>query len=206
MKHLRRVPPTIRATSLLALGALGVHQLRYVLAYGPAASDELAHQGHGYLAQLAPVLAGLAVATVMATLIAAAFHRGTPAERREVPIPVGTALFAGALLVTFSTQELAEGLLAPAHPSGFAALLAHGGWIACPLALVIGALATIAVRGLQGAERLLTGALVRREPRRFGARPEVATPLVCCERRPLAALTLGFGFARRPPPSPLLNG
>ena len=47
-------PSTLRVTAFLLVAALGVHELRYVLAYGGRASDELAHQGHGYLMTLTP--------------------------------------------------------------------------------------------------------------------------------------------------------
>jgi hypothetical protein len=205
MSHLRRVPSTARAASLLTLGALAVHQLRYLIAYGSKTGGALAHQGHGYLAQLAPVLAGLAIAALAATLIAVALRRA-PAGRTGVPIALATILFAGGLLTIFSTQELAEGALAPGHPQGLDALLAHGGWIAAPLALAIGALAALATRAIEGAERLLAGILVRRPSGRVRASRDLAVPPTSCRRRPLAALALGFGFARRPPPQPLLLG
>jgi hypothetical protein len=206
MDHLRRVPATIRATSLLALGTLGVHQLRYLLAYGSDAGEALAHQGHGYLTQVAPVLAGLSVAAIAATLIVAALRRRPPAADGSVPIFAATMLFAAGLLAIFSTQELAEGVLAPGHPGGLDAVLANGGWIAAPLALAIGALVALLTRGLEGAERLLTGMLAPRPRQRFRSPPRVAGQPASCERAPLAALTLGFGLARRPPPLPLLNG
>ena len=43
--------PTIesRALFLLPAGALLVHQLRYLLAYGPGADSALSAQGHAYL-------------------------------------------------------------------------------------------------------------------------------------------------------------
>ena len=45
-----------RAAALIAVAELGVHQLRYLLAFGGAAGDQLAHQGHSYLGAAAPVL------------------------------------------------------------------------------------------------------------------------------------------------------
>ena len=41
-----------RGLLLMPAGALAVHQLRYVLAYGSHAPDRLAAQGHGYLNSL----------------------------------------------------------------------------------------------------------------------------------------------------------
>ncbi len=203
MGHLRRVSPTVRATSLLALGALAVHQLRYLIAYGPDSSEALAHQGHDYLAQIAPAVAGLTVAALAATLVAAAFRRRASAARGEFPVPLGTVLFAAALVAIFSTQEFAEGLLAAGHPRGLDALLAHGGWVAVPAAVAVGVLAATLMRALEGAEDLLTGILAPEPGRGRRPRREVAAPLTAADRPPLAALTLGFGFARRPPPAPL---
>jgi hypothetical protein len=206
MDHLRRVPATIRATSLLALGALAVHQLRYLLAYGPDAGEALAHQGHGYLTQVAPVLAGLSVAAIAATLIVAMLGRRTADGPRRASISLATMLFAAGLLAIFSTQELAEGLLAPGHPAALDALLANGGWIAAPLAFAIGALAALVTSGLGGAERLLTGILAARPRQRLRSPPRLDAQPASCERSPLVALALGFGLARRPPPLALLNG
>ena len=40
---------TARSAALIALAALAVHQLRYLLAYGSAAHEQLLRQGHAYL-------------------------------------------------------------------------------------------------------------------------------------------------------------
>jgi len=45
-----------RALALLPLSALGVHQLRYELAFGGDAGHELAAEGHAYLTSLTPLL------------------------------------------------------------------------------------------------------------------------------------------------------
>ena len=57
-----------RGFLLLPVAALGVHELRYRLAYGSQADSALASQGHGYLDSLAPwlvLLLGLAFGTVL---------------------------------------------------------------------------------------------------------------------------------------------
>ena len=43
-----------RLASLLAAGALAVHELRYALAYGDHAGHEAAAQGHAYLSLVVP--------------------------------------------------------------------------------------------------------------------------------------------------------
>jgi len=57
-----------RAFALLPLAALGVHQLRYRLAFGHESDHELTAQGHAYLASLTPILV-LIAALIGAELI-----------------------------------------------------------------------------------------------------------------------------------------
>src|SRR5947209_3221699 len=71
-----------RLAALLAVASFGVHQLRFVLAYGAGTTRALAHEGHAYLSIVAPLslAAGLVVALVMrgaaAVSEAVARHRG----------------------------------------------------------------------------------------------------------------------------------
>jgi hypothetical protein len=107
------------------------------------------------------------------------------------------SLYALTILAVFSAQELLEGALFAEHPAGAAAVLAAGGWLALPLAVLAGALAALLDGGLIALESLLAvhpGAAPRpRPPRRCGAwRPIAVTALAS---RPAA-----FGLARRPPP------
>jgi hypothetical protein len=43
------------------------------------------------------------------------------------------------LFLIYGVQELCEGLFASGHPAGLIGILGHGGWIAAPIALVLGA-------------------------------------------------------------------
>jgi hypothetical protein len=185
-----------RAGSLLALGALAVHQLRYLLTYGSGADKALAHQGHGYLLDLVPTLVVLALCVLLGRLLASRLGRmrpgGPPRLRRSA------LAFSLALLATFALQELLEGMLAAGHPGGAAAVLANGGWLAIPLSFVLGSVAALCDRLLAGAERVLGLQARGRRPR---LRPRPApTPAVPPAARPLATLALAFGLARRPPP------
>jgi hypothetical protein len=196
---LRRTSRTARAASLLSLAALAVHELRYLFAYGHRAGEELANQGHGYLSDLGGALVTLTMATLLATLLAGAL---APAARRPDQPAVGAfrrtaVLYALALLAIFCAQELTEGAAAAGHPAGLAAVLAHGGWVALPLALAAGAVCSLACLALQGVERTLARRAPRRAPRRP---PALAEPHAAPARLPLASLNLAFGFARRPPP------
>jgi hypothetical protein len=197
---LRHTNRTARAIALLSLGAFALHQLRYALAYGDGASRALAHQGHGYLAELGGVLIAVASATLLGTLLAGALSLGTGGEARSrhaTWLRLAGAYVLG-LLAIFCAQELAEGALASGHPGGIAAVLANGGWVGLPLALVIGAACALASLLLRDATEALAHATATRPPTR---RP---IPLVMGGRSraeaPLVALNLGFGFARRPPP------
>jgi hypothetical protein len=194
-----------RATALLALGALSVHELRYLLAYGGDAQQAMASQGHGYLGELTPAVAVLALSALFGRLVASALGRRTSSPRRR-PLRQSTAAFAAALGAIFAVQELVEGAVSTGHPGGLAAIFANGGWIAVPLALAVGLMAASVDRVLGGAERALLRrsgrAWRRRLPRPSalrGARPGLA--VVTATPAPLA-----FGLARRPPPAPAASG
>ena len=200
MDALRRTSRTARAASLLSLAALAVHELRYVLAYGDGAGEALASQGHAYLSDLGAALITLILATLLATLLAGVL---SPAARRpDQPVAAALSrtavLYALATAAIFCAQELTEGAVAAGHPAGLAAVLAHGGWIAMPLALAAGAMCAVASLVLQEVERTLAQGAPTRQGRAGLADP--AEPHAAPARLTLASLNLAFGFARRPPP------
>jgi hypothetical protein len=186
-----------RSAALIALAALAVHQLRYRLAFGSDAGRELAHDGHAYLAQALPVLIGFALAALAAGVLRAALRRDAGSGPLARSFAARVSLYALTILAVFSTQELLEGALFAGHPAGAAAVLAAGGWLALPLAILVGALAALLDRGLVALESLLAirpGAVPRpRPPRRCGASRPIAVPA-------LASHPAAFGLARRPPP------
>jgi hypothetical protein len=200
LNALRRTSRTARTASLLSLGALAVHELRYVLAYGDRAGEALASQGHAYLADLGGALVTLVFATLLATLLAGTL--APPARRQGHAASTfrRTAVLYGlALMAIFCAQELTEGAVASGHPTGLAAVLAHGGWVALPLALAAGAVCSLACLALQGVERAMAQRTIHRARRRP---PPVAEPHPAPAWLPPVALNLAFGFARRPPPLP----
>jgi hypothetical protein len=200
LNALRSTSRIARGASLLSLGALAVHELRYWLAYGRGAGEALAQQGHGYMSDLGGALVVLALATLLATLLAWALApRARPAHEPALATFRRTAaLYALALGAIFCVQELTEGAIAAGHPAGLAAILAHGGWVFLPLTPAIGAVCSVACLALRGVERTLARIAARRRSSRRSAR--VARPHVAAPRPPLTSLNLGFGFARRPPP------
>ena len=192
-------PPRLgvpRGAALLALGALAVHQLRYLAAFGSESGEALHREGHGYLAEALPILVALAAAVLIASLVASAL---AGSARRGMPSVSARALRYGfALLVVYAAQELAEGALAAGHPAGISALIAEGGWVAIPLAAALGLVVALAERLHQrGAERI-AGYVAR--PLRPAEASDPAAPVWRAAATPLAASPLAFGLARRPPP------
>jgi hypothetical protein len=176
---------------LIALGACAVHQLRYLAAYGAGAAPALSAQGHAYLETILPLLLTAVASSVLGTVAVAAFGRC-----RAAPRGVGWAFCAAAVLGIFVLQETAVGLLAAGHPGGLAAVLGHGGWIAVPIAVLVGRLLSLLLTGLASVERRISGARTRRVHRAVAALGGARA----LEGRPLACRTLVFGLARRPPP------
>lgn len=182
-----------RLAAILALGAFAVHQLRYLIAFGSSSSEELARQGHGYMAAWLPILGVFTISALLGTLIRGRFG----ARLAQASLSRRAAIFAAALLAIFVTQESLEGVLAAGHPGGVAAVLGYDGWLAIPLAAAIGFVAALLARALEqveiaiGARRTIP--VLPRAPRKAGsARPAAAVS------RTLDALA--FGLARRPPP------
>jgi hypothetical protein len=140
----------LRGALLTPLAVLAVHQLRYDLAFGSGAGRELAREGHGYLSSVEPfALLGVAIAvgTFLGALAQARRATGATSDARVPRFAALWPLCAATVLAIFCAQELIEGALSPGHPAGSAAILAHGGWIAVPLAALAGSAlaATLAV-------------------------------------------------------------
>jgi hypothetical protein len=141
-------PPRSWLAALLAAGALGVHELRVRLVEGGAEAGSGA--GHAYLGVLT-ALVGVALALALARYLQLWIGRrsGGCVGRR----PVALWLLASVLVLAgYVSQELIAGWLSAGHPAGLAAILAHGGGIALPLAAAFGGIAVL-LSG--GAEALL---------------------------------------------------
>ena len=156
-----------RVGALLAGGALGLHELRYVLAYGGDAPAVLDHHGHAYLAVVAPCVGVVIALAVASLLVRVARSPGMAGAEPRVRLlwPAASAT----LLLVYGGQELAEGALAAGHPDGIAGILGHGGWVAIPVALAIGGVVAVTVRGAAAAE---------------GRAPTLALPLPRADRSP----------------------
>jgi len=165
---------------MLLAGALGVHELRYRVAYSDRAHEVLSSQGHGYMAAVAPIV-GLLIAVGLARLVlraAAASPRSLSAVRVRRVWPMCSA----ALFGIYGIQELVEGALMSGHPVGWAGVMSGGGWVALPLAIVIGAVIATALRFARAAERGVAAHLAVRwtplAPPCIAPGPAVVAPIV----------------------------
>jgi hypothetical protein len=142
------------AVLLMPLATALVHQLRYVLAYGPRAEHELAEQGDAYVHSLLPWLAALVVPVffgVLALALARSARQanddgGRPPRLRVLWIWAFVALIAGYVL-----QESLEVVLGSAHASVLAQAFGSGGWWAVPAAAIVAVAWVLVARGTHAA-------------------------------------------------------
>lgn len=194
---LRWLPQRWRGAALMPVAALVVHQLRYWLAYGPAAHRELLEQGHAYLSSLTPWIVTAAALGLGAflTRLARAWRIGRDEQGRRRSLLALWLSTAAMLLAIYAGQELLEGLLASGHPGGLAAVFGDGGLWAIPAAVVVGGALALLIRG--GATAIaLIARLARRRRRPPQARASTPPGLVALAPfAPLATAAAG----RAPP-------
>lgn len=138
----------LRAGILTLVGMIAVHQGRYVFA-----THEHEHElapAHGYLAWLVPaagVLLFLAVVQLAARL-------GRADDEQCLPELRVLWWAASATLVSaFGVQESLETLFAHGHLPALSDLLGGGGWAAIALAIAVGGLIALLLRGAAGVVR-----------------------------------------------------
>ena len=139
----------LRMAALMGAGAYGVHQLRFALT--PA--DRVTTQAHAYLAPVGTVVVGLLLLALAAALsrIARGHVDEAPRLRRLWP---GTS---ASLVAVYCAQETIERLIAHGESP-----FERGGWIAIPLAAVIGLAIALIARGAAAASEV--AAADRRAP------------------------------------------
>jgi len=146
--------PAMRAGTLLALGAYAVHELRYAITFGGGTSHVLEDHGHSYMSALVPVL-GLLLAVALGSWVMAIVraHRDRVGEPERRGFSAAWLAASASMFGIFALQETIEGLVAPGHMGGAAAVFGAGGWTALPLALVVGAVVVLLLRGARAATR-----------------------------------------------------
>jgi hypothetical protein len=184
---------------LMPAAAFAVHQLRYYLAYGSAASAVLARTGHSYLHSFVPWIVGLIA------LIAGGFlwSLGRAASGQRTPSRF-TASLAGlwlacsaALVGIFAGQECLEGLFASGHPGGWAGIFGYGGWWAIPASACVGLVLAALFHGARW--------MLEEVARRWGQAPPRIPVRAGARRRPAPVLlprpaALAEGWSVRGPP------
>jgi hypothetical protein len=198
--HRRSALRGLAQAGLLPLAALAVHELRYLLAFGPHAGIELQRQGHSYLHSVAPwiaVVVSLAAGGALRAL-GRAFSGRTSVARLTISFGALWLACTACLVTIYVGQEALEGVFATGHPAGWVGIFGSGGWWSLPAAACIG-LVLAAV--FHGADWVLGEV-----SRRYGAsrpipRRRAASPL----RPPLRALPtpapVAGGWSGRGPPA-----
>lgn len=187
-----RSAPLLRVAALVLTAALALHELRYAVAGRPA--GDAVGSGHGYLPLVglaASILLGAAVA-MLARALARARRTGSPGER---PFSFSRAwvLGTGALLALHLGQELLEATLSATGPG---ALVANGALLVAPLAVVLGALVALGLRGAR--EALAAAARTAPACRPLGPAPYASKPRTVPARRQASPLALHL--SQRAPP------
>jgi hypothetical protein len=186
----------LHAAAFLLLGSQALHHLRFLVAPDHDAGATLTEHGHGgaHLAATGPAI-GIVVALLLAALIVRAAGAPRHLAARSVRVRRLWPLAVVALLVCYGSQELLEGALGHGHEGGFATLAENDGWVAVPLAVVLGGLIALAVRIARAADALVFGPVVRFVL--LLAHP--ATLVRACERSPARPVFSLDGAGRGPP-------
>ena len=143
----------LRAAALLVLGALSLHELRYLI--DPSAGGSVWAGEHAYLSAAAPLLITFALSLAVVSVLAPLLRR--PARHSAGGDRIGG--FALALLLVHLGQETGEGLVAGAGAGELAVSLLAAAAFAIPLALALGAVAAKVAGWLERTERRFAASL-----------------------------------------------
>jgi hypothetical protein len=161
----------LRAVALLSVGAVVLHQLRFAFGYGQSAREALALQGHSYIpftVALTAVVFAAALLWFVTSLVLA--RSGRPIDASGPPFGRLWGCATAALLAVYILQEAFEGQFSAGHPAGLVGIFGHGGWIAFPLALALGALIALLLEGARRVIVLVSSRLRAPVPRLRSAR------------------------------------
>ncbi len=134
----------LRAAIMTVVGALVLHQARYLL----APPGHLHSGTHAYFAWAIPLVGVLLVAVLLELGVRLARRADKEIVAPMPPVPILSAFFAFALLTVFGTQEALEARLVDgAFPSQIP-LVTDGAWVSLPLAIVLGWAIALLLRGM----------------------------------------------------------
>jgi hypothetical protein len=202
LEFLSHLSARARIVALLPLAALGVHDLRFHLAFGHDADHELATEGHAYLGALSPLCVLLAAGVAAELVVRFSRARsGGGDSRHPHALSRLAAAIALALVAIYVGQELLEGFLSSGHPGGLEGIFGDGGWWAIPLAGLFAWVIALFVHGAARAIALAArhrpvGPSRRRTARAFIRPAEIQLPRLS----PFARSAPG-----RAPPGPALT-
>jgi hypothetical protein len=184
----------IRAGILFLAGGLLLHQVRYAVA--PADLAREFATAHRYLWWLVPVVGTL----LFVAAVHFAAHLRTPERDRLPRLPSVRALWAvvaPALVVAFAGQEFVESLIFRDQLLTWAELAGGNGWVVLPLAVAVGGVVALLLKGAVKAQRWALG---RHAPSTSGrgSRPAVRPSAVVLVPR---ASVLARELAGRAPPA-----
>jgi hypothetical protein len=184
----------MRWIGLLAVGAVALHELRYVVGPGAHAHDGVSHV-HSHLPLLI-ALAGMvflaALLDFIAALLSAERERVAAPSRLSRAWPAATFALAG----IFAVQESIEGALFGGHSAGLHGLFGHGGWSVALFAPLLGAVIAFLLRGSEKAIELVARKRAQQHRRKPARAVPMRPPLVAAPRASLLARHL----AGRAPP------
>lgn len=198
--HRRRLIRSSTRAAFVPAGALAVHQLRFLLAFGGHADSELARQGHSYLHSLVPwivLLIGVAAGGFLWAL-GRAMGGQRSVSGYSLSLAALWAVCSVCLLSIYVTQEFLEGLFATGHPAGLAGVFGYGGWWSIPAAVCVGLVLAAIFHG--------AGYVLDEVAQRSASAPAVRAPVGAAPLRPRDALPLrpaplAEGWSGRGPPS-----
>ncbi len=162
----------MRWVGLLAVGAIALHELRYLLGPGAHVHDASVSHMHSHLPLAIAIACMVFVASVVdfvAALLAANGDRTSVAAPPRLSRAWPAATFA--LLAVFVVQESLEGALFGGHTAGMHGLFGHGGWSVAIFAPLLGAVIAFLVRGSQKAIELVARKRAIRVAPQAGAHP-----------------------------------
>lgn len=201
----RSADARLRAGLLMPLAVLAVHQGRYFLAFGAHTPARLLKDGHAYLGSVIPfaVLSAALGFGVLAGQLARAWQGHSEGQRRGAQRVARShstlriwGLCALILVCLYAAQELTEGALAAGHAGGRAGIAGSGGWLAVPLAIVVGGALTLMLRAGDALVELFTKLRPRRRPT---AVPAILRVLAACRADWRLAGASGVSAGRAPP-------